>query len=124
MTQPTLLLVYNADSGKFNALKDYIHKIIKPSTYPCSLCAVTYSNLGMKKEWKTFVKGLEVPVEFLHRDEFCAQYDCTDVTYPVALLMKNGTRTEIISTKEMDATTSLEDMIDLVKEKLHHHGLG
>lgn len=123
MTQPTLLFVYNADSGKLNALKDYVHKIFKPSTYPCSLCAVTFGNLGMKNEWKTFVNGLGVPVEFLHRDEFCAHYDCSEVTYPVAFLMENGKRAEFISTEDMNATKSLEDMIDLVKERLNKHRL-
>ncbi len=118
MTQSRLVFVYNADSGKLNALKDAIHKVVRPSTYPCSLCAVTYGNLGMKKEWKTYINELGVPVEFLHRDEFCTQYDCTDVTYPVAFLIENSKRTELISTEEMDATTTLDDMINLVNVKL------
>jgi hypothetical protein len=120
MAECTLIFVYNADSGKFNALKDAIHKIVRPSTYPCSLCAVTYGNLGMKTEWKTFVNELGIPVEFLHRDEFCDQHDCAGVTYPVAFLIENGKRTELISTEEMDATTSLDDMITLVNDKLKH----
>jgi hypothetical protein len=123
MTQLTLLFVYNADSGKLNALRDYVHKIVKPSTYPCSLCAVTFGNLGMKKEWKTFVSGLGIPVEFLHRDEFCAQYDCSNITYPVALLTENEELTTFISTEEMNATEQLEELIDLVKGKLKQQGL-
>ena len=59
MTETTLLFVYNADSGKLNALKDAIHKVVKPSTYPCSLCTVTYGNLGMKRTWKTFISGYD-----------------------------------------------------------------
>jgi hypothetical protein len=47
-----LIFVYNADSGILNAIKDLIHKNVSPETYPCSLCAVTYDNLGMKREWK------------------------------------------------------------------------
>ena len=123
MPQPTLLFVYNADSGKLNALKDAIHKIVKPSTYPCSLCAVTYDNIGMKNEWKTFVNELGIPVEFLHRDEFCEQHDCSDVTYPVAYLNEKEKLTEFISTEEFDATNKLEALIDLVKTKLHRQGL-
>ncbi len=119
MPKPSLLFVYNADSGKLNALKDAIHKVVKPSTYPCSLCAVTYGSLGMKKEWKTFVNGLDIPVEFLHRDEFCAKYECSNVTYPVAFVMNNGKRTEFISTEEMNATNTLEDLVNLVNTKLN-----
>ena len=122
MTQGKLVFVYNADSGTFNALKDAIHKIVRPSTYPCSLCAVTYGNLGMKNEWKTFVNELGVPVEFLHRDEFCEQYDCTDVTYPVAYLNEKGKLTEFISTEEFNATTKLDALTNLVKTKLDNQG--
>ena len=117
MTEPTLLFVYNADSGKFNALKDAIHKVVKPSTYPCNLCAVTYGNLGMKRDWKTFISGLRIPATFLHRDEFCAQYDCQDVTFPVAFLVENGNRTEFISTKDFNATTELAELMDLIEKK-------
>ena len=118
MTEPTLLFVYNADSGKFNALKDAIHKVIRPSTYPCSLCAVTYGNLDVKSEWRTFVKELEVPVEFLHRDEFCAQYDCQGITYPVAFLMENGKRIQFIATEEFNANKKIQDLMQLVNKKL------
>jgi len=43
-----LIFVYNADSGLLNAMKDWAHKIVSPETYPCSLCALTYNNLGMR----------------------------------------------------------------------------
>ena len=118
MIEKKIVFVYNADSGKLNALKDAIHKVVKPSTYPCSLCAVTYGNLGMKREWKTFIPGLRIPAEFLHRDEFCAQFDCKGVNYPVAFLMENEKRTELISTEEMDATTTLDEMMNLVEKNL------
>jgi hypothetical protein len=118
MNERKLVFVYNADSGALNAIKDAIHKAVKPSTYPCSLCAVTYGAISMKREWKTFINTLRFPAEFLHRDEFCAQYDCTGVSYPVAFLIENGKRSELISTEEMNATTTLDDMIRLVESKL------
>lgn len=117
MTQPRLLFVYNADSGIVNTLKDYVHKIVKPSTYPCSLCAVTFGNLGMKKEWETFISELDIPVEFLHRDEFKEQYDIPEAEFPSAYLKKDEKLTLVISREEMNATGSLEDMIQLVKDK-------
>lgn len=65
-----LVFVYNADSGVFSELKDYVHKAVSPSTYDCPLCALTYGSTGgMKKEWNTFLKELDFRVEFLHRDE-------------------------------------------------------
>ncbi len=123
MTQPTLLFVYNADSGKINALKDYVHKIVKPSTYPCSLCAVTYGNFGMKQEWKDFVQSLGISVEFLHRDEFNAQYQVPDATYPAAYLKTNDKLTLLITREEMNATQTLDEMIKLVRKKTQHRKL-
>jgi hypothetical protein len=64
-----LLFVYNADSGLLNATVDFFHKIISPSTYACSLCAVTYGNRGMRPDWREFVAELPVKTTFLHRDE-------------------------------------------------------
>lgn len=65
-----LLFVYNADSGAWNALMDAGHKLFSPATYACDLCAVTHSPLRMKPEWRRFLDELDLPVEFLHRDEF------------------------------------------------------
>ena len=65
-----LILVYNADSGFFNIIKDGLHKIVLPSTYQCNLCALTYNTVRMKDKWKTFIDKLKIPSEFLHRDEF------------------------------------------------------
>ena len=47
--KPILIFVYNANGGFFNGFSDYIHKLVSPKTYECSLCAITYDNLGMKK---------------------------------------------------------------------------
>ena len=43
----SLILVYNADSGFFNALADSAHKLLSPSTYDCRLCALTYGAIQM-----------------------------------------------------------------------------
>ena len=69
-TKPTLLFVYNADTGLFSVMTDYAHKILSPKTYPCNLCAITYGNMGMNKQWKEYINNLTIPIEFLHRDEF------------------------------------------------------
>ncbi|CAF3804318.1 unnamed protein product [Rotaria sp. Silwood1] len=69
-----LLFVYNADSGFLNMLKDWTHKIVRPSTYDCRLCALTYGNTGMYKKWHTFISDLSFDTIFLHRDEFRKEY--------------------------------------------------
>ncbi|MCY4438269.1 MAG: hypothetical protein OXE05_13160 [Chloroflexi bacterium] len=67
-----IVFVYNADSGHLAQLKDYVHKIVSPETYPCSLCQITYGNLGMKRAWRRFVQELPHPAVFAHRDELAA----------------------------------------------------
>jgi hypothetical protein len=69
-----IIFVYNADSGLLNVIKDWGHKIISPETYPCSLCALTYDNLGMRRPWREFINELGYEVEFLHRDELEEKY--------------------------------------------------
>ncbi|MDZ4845100.1 MAG: hypothetical protein SH857_06070 [Chitinophagales bacterium] len=64
-----LLFIYNAGSGIFNSVSDFAHKIFSPATYPCSFCALTYGNLGMKKRWRDFISDLPVKSIFLHNDE-------------------------------------------------------
>lgn len=69
-----IIFVYNADSGLLNGIKDLLHKNFSPETYACRLCAVTYDNSGMVREWKEFTQTLKTPVEFLHRDELKDKY--------------------------------------------------
>ena len=48
-----LFLIYNANSGFFNVIKDALQKSISPSTYSCNLCGLTYGTIRMKSKWKT-----------------------------------------------------------------------
>jgi hypothetical protein len=68
----------------------------------------------MKPVWKDFIRGFNLPVEFLHRDEFCARFDFRDITYPIAFLSENEQIIEFITTTELNAITTLEDLIELV----------
>ena len=65
-----LILVYNANSGFYNMIKDALHKSISPSTYSCNLCALTFGSIRMKSNWKRFIDNLKIPSKFYHRDEF------------------------------------------------------
>jgi hypothetical protein len=117
-----LIFVYNADSGLWNGLLDFAHKIVLPRTYACRLCAVTYGNTGMRTAWREFVHGLGVPVLFLHRDELHEQFgkDVKDVALPAAFIQEdNGKPLRVwIAADEMNACTSLED---LMKRVANHH---
>ena len=114
-----IIFVYNADSGLFNGIKDLIHKNISPATYPCSLCAVTYNNLGMRLEWKQFVQTLNRGVEFLHRDELADQYGIRDIPLPAAFTRPTNQPPELwLPAEVINSCKSLEELQELVLKKL------
>lgn len=113
-----LVFVYNADSGIFNGLLDWAHKIFSPQTYACNLCAITYDNLGMRRPWRDFLKRLPLAVEFLHRDELRAQYGIEDAELPAAY-RRQGDRLELwISAAEINACRSLEALQELIASRV------
>lgn len=119
-----LVFIYNADSGAMNSIKDFFHKMVKPSTYECNLCAVTFGNFGMKKDWAKYVNKIEeefdgVTIEFLHRDEFEKYYpEVTDAEYPSAYF-HNAEKTEVFITQdEMNSVESIEELKNTVSERL------
>ncbi len=118
-SKPTIVFVYNADSGFLNALKDYVHKIVSPKTYACNLCAVTFGNLGMKKHWKKFVANLDFPVEFLHRDEFLERYHLDNVKFPSAYIERGTDINLFITQEEINSSQSLDVLMQLVTKKIN-----
>ena len=113
-----LLFIYNADSGLFNVLTDYAHKILSPKTYPCTLCAITYGNRGMNKTWKKFIASLSVPVEFLHRDQLQHYGIAEDVKLPAAFLKEGTSLNLLMSQGEINGCSSVDDLMRLVSGKL------
>jgi len=116
-----LIFVYNADSGVLNGLKDLWAKTVHPETYPCSLCAVTYGPLGMRREWREYVRALGHEVRFLHRDEWQgqAEFGPVPVALPAAFQVgPGGVLREWISAAEMGQVRTLEELMRLVAARL------
>lgn len=114
-----IIFVYNADGGILNGIKDLIHKNLSPKTYDCRLCAVTYDNFGMIREWKDFIQTLNISAEFLHRDELKQQYGVENIPLPTALIKSKNNDLQVwISADEMNQCQSLSDLKTLVLEKL------
>ena len=113
-----LIFVYNADSGLFNSLSDTAHKLFSPETYSCNLCAITYGSLGMKKEWKEFLNSINIPMEFLHRNELTDKYGINSFDLPVILIKENGTPQVLINSELINACKSIDDLKELIKSKV------
>ncbi len=105
-----LVFVYNADSGITNALRDIAHRVFSPHTYPCNLCGLTYSIFGMRREWEQFLCSLDMPFEFLHRDELKERYGVKGVILP-AIFKRDGEN--LVIWIGADAINSCRDLDDL-----------
>ncbi|MGI9168321.1 MAG: hypothetical protein ACR2G5_18390 [Pyrinomonadaceae bacterium] len=116
---PSLVFVYNADSGLFNALTDMAHKAFSPQTYECNLCKLTFSTFGMRKSWKGFLSTLKVPLEFLHADELKSSYQISDVQLP-AVFKKQGERLEVfLGAHEINECRTIGELMKLIRSKLN-----
>jgi hypothetical protein len=121
--EPELILVYNADSGVFDIIKDAFHKTFFPSTYQCNLCALTYGTFGMKSEWKAFIDNLEIPYKFYHRDEFYQQLEShpahlKDIQFPAIFLNRDGRISLLIDHEEINKCRTLNELMNLISSKL------
>lgn len=114
----TLVFVYNAESGLFNALSDVAHKIFSPRTYACNLCALTHSTLGMRGEWKEFLDGLNLSFEFLHADELKSRYDIKNLPLPSVLRKKGATLEEFIDAAAINSCGTMDDLKRLITKRI------
>lgn len=115
----TLIFVYNADSEFFSLVSDFAHKIIAPETYACNLCKLTYGNFFIKKDWKDFIENLRIEKLFYHKDQFYQKYpDFAGLTLPAVLVLRNGTISEIIGAEELNRLNSLNDLKNLLLQRL------
>lgn len=109
-----LVFVYNADSGVFNALADVAHKIFSPDTYACNLCALTHTAFGMRGEWRSFLEGLGVPLEFLHADELRSRYGLEGVPLPAVFRKEGGDLRVVAGADAINACGTLEELKRLI----------
>ena len=108
-----LLFIYNAESGKLNALFDIGHKIVNPESYSCNLCSLTHGTFAERKEWKRFKESTSLDLVFLHRNEFEKQFGQT-FSYPIVLKKEEGGLEVFVSTEELNAVSDPAKLIELI----------
>ncbi len=123
--KPRLILVYNADSGLITALIHTIHKQLRPSTYPCSLCAITYGVVSMHGEWRRFLDRLDCEVVIHHRDEFAQVCPASgagglrEVALPAILFADGGEEPRtLIPADELDAMEDVQELMEALTVRL------
>jgi hypothetical protein len=119
MAKKQLIFVYNADGGTFNAIMDSAHKLFAPSTYQCSLCAITHGMLTMRHEWKDYMRNLPYETRFYHRDGFRQAWPNQLAKLPAIFMQEeDGTLRTIINSEELDKQSSIAQLTALLGRKL------
>lgn len=118
-----LQFVYNAETGFFNKLTDFAHKIISPKTYACSLCALTYGKFTMKEEWAEYIKSLPMEVEFIYKNEW--KFAPVRQEYPLVALQTGTDRVEVLlEASELNELKSLKQLRTKLDEVLQNAFVG
>lgn len=107
----SIIFIYNANSGILNLLKDVAHKIMSPSTYPCSLCNLTYNTFNENPTWRAYRKNKSSQFIFLHKDEFENQYPVATFKYPTVLKEDHGQLERLLQPSELNKMTSADQLI-------------
>jgi hypothetical protein len=116
---PKLLFVYALDSGLFNEVTNFAHKLVSPETYACNLCRLTNGMVTAKREWSDFVKGLGIETKFYHRDTFAKKFPDAPKDYPAAYLATNeGPLRPVVTGEELRACKQLPELINLVRDRV------
>lgn len=113
-----LLFVYNAKSGRLNALFNVGHKLLSPSTYQCRLCALTHDNFSEKTIWKAFRNESQINMEFYHKDEFEATFPNVKLTYPTILKLEGNQLTTVVTNDILNEISDVENLISRLKTNL------
>jgi len=116
-----LVMVYNADDGLFNAITDSIHKVFSPSTYECRLCSFTYGLVGMLRTWKQYLESIPMEKTFYHRPAFAKDYPDVKDALPAIYIEEESGLNLLIGADEMNEMETLEEMMDMLSERLTHY---
>lgn len=90
-----LVIIYQADGGRWNALLDSAHKLLSPSTYACDLCALTHGLAGAHSAWRDFEARCPVPIEIHHRDDGLARFPHLTRADLPTILRRRGVEVEV-----------------------------
>ncbi len=117
MSEDKLLIVYNADEGWSASLMDAVHKVIKPSTYQCSLCMIDHGALTIRKPWKKYLEDRPEEKLFFHRQDFERAYPKQAGTpLPVIMLDRGGKVEMMLDNKALDQLGDVDNLIAAMEQ--------
>lgn len=113
MSDLTIQFIYNAQSGKLNALFDIAHKVLSPGTYSCDLCQITHDAFTENAEF-TALKSRH-PIELFHIDEYESRYPAED-HYPVIVVRRDDEIVQRINRERIGQLRSVNDLKSLIAD--------
>lgn len=114
-----LVIVYNADEGLGAALFDAVHKLVRPDTYTCDLCVITYSAVLMRGPWRDWLKAQPFVHEFYHRQDFTRAFPALAHLPLPAILRRDGDELALLlGPDDMRADMAVAELIAAVEGAL------
>jgi hypothetical protein len=112
--------VYNVDATPSALLRDFIHRLADPESYPCRLCDVTYGRFLKKAEWSRFVDGLPTRARFHLRGSFRRRFpEQRQEPAPAVFVEESpGKLRTLISAKELQGVADLEALETLLASRV------
>jgi hypothetical protein len=116
----TLHFVYNVDATATALLRDFVHRLFDPATYPCRLCDLTYGRFVKKSSWSRFVAGLPVDAAFHLRGGFRRAFPALahEPLPAVFVEEKTGAPRVLITAKELARVVDLAALEALVEQRV------
>jgi len=114
-----LHFVYNVEATPKALVKDFIHRLIEPETYPCRLCDITYGRFVKKPGLILFLRSLPVPSRFYTKDRFLRRYPKIREAFP-AVLAENerGKLSVFLAAAELSQLQTLPQLKSEVSARL------
>jgi hypothetical protein len=116
-----LLFVTDEDSSVLTELTNSLDKTTSARKPRCTLSALIFSPVGMKKEWKRFTGNLGIPVRFLHSDEAGKELKDIHAAFPAVFLQTGDIVRVIIHAEDINRCATLEDLMSLVTLALQQY---
>lgn len=113
-----LIFIYNADSGRWNALLDSLHKSLFPQSYACHLCRITHNFWGEKEIWAKFRERFEGEISVFHKDQIPPELRNEATELPVILVDRPGGRQTLLSREEIARCGTAEALIAAIQQRL------
>ncbi len=114
----SILFVYNAGSEALTRMNDPLMKTAASGSERCNLHTITYSPVGMKKEWRRCIHDLGIPARFLSREEFASEFPAIRTEFPVAFFLDGDVLKVLLAPEEINGCKEVGELAGLLRVRV------